>query len=83
MTLVSSRNLNDVIGALGWLSQLNIWLLTLAQVMISWFMSSSPTSGSSLTAQSLLGILSLPLSVPLPLLVLTLSLFLSKFIQNE
>ena len=39
--------------------------LTLAQVMISCFMSSSPTSGSVLTVQSLLGILSLPLSLPL------------------
>ena len=35
---------------------------TLAQVMISWFMSSSPASGSVLTAQSLLQILCLPLS---------------------
>ena len=52
--------------------------LTLAQVMISWFMSSSPMSGSVLTALSLelLWILCLPLSAP-PI-VHTLSLSLSK-----
>ena len=43
---------------------------TWAQVMISQFVSSSPTSGSM---QSLLGILSLPLFAP-PLLMLALSL---------
>ena len=36
---------------------------TLAQVMISQFVSSSPALGSVLTAGSLLGILSLPLSL--------------------
>ena len=43
--------------------------LTLAQVMISWFVSSSPASGSVLTAQSwsLLQILSLSLSALPPL----------------
>ena len=40
--------------------------LTLAQVMISQFMSSSPTLGSVLTVGSLLGIPRLPLSLPLP-----------------
>ena len=30
-------------GAPGWLSRLSIQLLILAQVMISWFVSSSPT----------------------------------------
>ena len=45
---------------------LSIWLLVSAQIMISWFINLSPTSGSVLTAQSLLGILSLPLSLPLP-----------------
>ena len=39
-------------GAPGWLSQLGI-RLTSAQVMISQFVGSSPTSGSVLTAQSL------------------------------
>ena len=47
---------------------------TAAQIMISWFMSSSPTSGSALTVQSLLGILSPPLSLPLPTHTRTLSL---------
>ena len=49
----------------GWLSLLSFCLLILAQVMISWFMGSSSALGSVLTAQSLLGILSLPLSLPL------------------
>ena len=55
-------------GAPGWLSQLSIELLVLAQVMISWFMRSSPTLGSVLTLQSLLGIPSLSLSLLLPCL---------------
>ena len=46
--------------------------LTSAQVMISWFVSLSPTSGSVLTAWSLLQISCLALSAP-PLLVLSLS----------
>ena len=51
----------------GWLSRLRVQLLVLAQVMILWFVGSSPTLGSELTAWSLLGILSLPFSLPLPL----------------
>ena len=39
--------------------------LTSAQVTISQFVSSSPSSGSVLTSQNLLGILFLPLSLPL------------------
>ena len=39
---------------------------TSALVMISWFMRSSPTPGYVLTIWSLLGILSPPLSLPLP-----------------
>ena len=54
---------------------------TSAQVMISWFMGSSPISGSVLTAQSLEPASdSVSVSLPLPhscLLVLVLSLFLS------
>ena len=46
-------------GVPGCFSQLSVLLLVSAQVMISWFMSSSPASGSALTAQSRLGILSL------------------------
>ena len=50
--------------------------LTSAQVMISWFVGSGPTSGSVLTAGawSLLRILCLPLSLPLPTCALSLSL---------
>ena len=60
-------------GAPGWLSWLRLGLLVLAQVMISLFVRSSPASGSTLTAQSLLGISrSLSLSAP-PLLTLFLS----------
>ena len=56
--------------------------LTLARVMISWFMGLSPAAGSALTAQSLeLASYSvspaLSLSAP-PLLVLTLSSSVSK-----
>ena len=55
------------LGAPGWLSRLSIRLLILAQVLISWLAGSSNMSGPGLTARSLLGILSLPLSLPLPL----------------
>ena len=48
-----------------WVAQsVKCWIS--AQVMISQFMSSSPTSGSVLTVWSLPGILLLPLSLPLP-----------------
>ena len=47
-----------------WVAQL-VEHLTLAQVMISWFVSLSLASGSVLMVQSLLWILGLPLSVPL------------------
>ena len=62
-------------GAPGWFSWLNIHL-TSAQVMISQFVSSSPTSGSVLTPQSLESAsdsMSPSLSAP-PLLVLCLCL---------
>ena len=72
-------------GAPGWLSQLSV--LTSAQVMISWSLSSSPLSDSVLTAQSLepaLDSVSPSLSVP-SLLALCLSLFLSLclFLKNK
>ena len=59
---------NAYVGAPGWLS----WLKcpTLTQVMNSWFVSSSPTLGSVLTAQNLeltLDSVSSPLSAPLPI----------------
>ena len=47
--------------------QLSTWLLILAQVMISQFVRSSPAGASVLTAWSLLGILSLSLSLYLAL----------------
>ena len=46
-------------GVPGWLSQLIVWLLISAQVIISQFRSSSPALGSALAVLSLLGILSL------------------------
>ena len=52
-------------------------LLVSAQVTISRLVGSSPTSGSVLTVQSLLGILSLPLSAP-SLLVFALCLKIDK-----
>ena len=51
------------IGVSGWFSGLSIQLLILAQFVISWFMSSSPTTSFALTTRSLLGILSLPASL--------------------
>ena len=61
----------------GWLSQLRILLLISAQVMISWLVGSSPMLGSTLTVQTLLGIPSLPLSLPFPQ-VLSVSLRINK-----
>ena len=48
-----------------WVAQ-SVERLTLAQVSISQFVSSSPPLGSLLSAPSLLGILCSPLSLPLP-----------------
>ena len=48
---------NRTDGAPGWLSQLNIQILNLAQVVIFLFVQLSPESGSALTVWSLLGIL--------------------------
>ena len=45
-----------------WMAQL-VKCQTSAQVMIFWFMSSSPTSGSLLSVQHLLWILCTPLSL--------------------
>ena len=46
---------------------------TLAQIMVSWFVSLSPMSGSARRVQSLLWILCLPFSAP-TLLTLSISL---------
>ena len=53
-------------GAPGWFSQLSVQLVVSSQVIISQFVSLSPASSSTLAKQTLLGILSLPLSLPLP-----------------
>ena len=47
-------------GAFGWLRQVSVGLVILAQAMSSWFVRSSPILGSVLTAQCLLGMLSPP-----------------------
>ena len=63
-----------------WVAQL-VKCPTAVQVMISWFMSSSPTSGSLLTVQSLgpaLDFVSPSVSALPPLLALCLCLSLSK-----
>ena len=59
-----------------------------AQVMVSWFVSSSPMLGSALTVQSLLGILSPSLSAPPPLILsfspsLSLSISLSLSLSQK
>ena len=69
-------------GPPGWLSQFSVWLLILTQVIISRFMRWSPALGSVLTAQSLLGIPSLPLSAP-PLLMLSLSKHINIFLFKK
>ena len=51
-------------GTPGWLSQLSVQLLASAQVMISQFVSSSHVLGSAPIVWSLLGILSLPFTLP-------------------
>ena len=67
ISLISPGKMENHIGEPGWLSWLSIQLLTSAWVMISRFVRSSPTSGSVLTAWSLLGILSPSLSLSLSL----------------
>ena len=53
-------------GASGWFSWLSAWLLISDQAMISWFVGSSPASGSVLMVWSLFWILCIPLSLPFP-----------------
>ena len=57
--------INNSVPGGTWVAQL-VELLTLAQVVISWFLSWSPTSGSLLSAQSLIRVLRSPLSLTLP-----------------
>ena len=70
----------EKLGAPGWLSWLSIRLFVLAQVIISLFMSSSPTLSSELTVWSRIGILSPSLYAPTPLRALSLSLKINKLI---
>ena len=57
-------------GAPWWLSRLGVRLEISAQVIVSWFVQSSPESGCTLTVWTLLGILSLfPSLSDSPLLV--------------
>ena len=67
-----------ILGEPGWLSRLSVQLLISAQVTISRFVGSSPVSGSALTVRSLLGILSLSLSLFAPP-----SLALSLCVKNK
>ena len=60
-------------GAPGLLSRLSVSILILAQAVISWFVRLSTLLGSAWAMQSLLGILSFPISAP-PLLTHTLSI---------
>ena len=53
---------NRCLGAPGWFSWFTVRLSVSAQVIISWFVGLSLALGSGMTAQSLLGILSLSLS---------------------
>ena len=72
-----TRKLCNPWGCPGWLCQLSIQLSVSAQVVISQLVGSSPTRGSVLPVRSLLGILSLPLSL-CSSLVHTRSLSLSQ-----
>ena len=72
---------NNKRGAPGWLSRLSVRLLVSAQVVISWFVSSSLASGSVLTVRSLLGILALSSLSGLPRSC-CLSLKISKLKKN-
>ena len=62
------------LGVPGWPSQFSVRLLISAQVMISQFVIWRPKLGSTLTVQSLLRILSLPLSLFAPSFLILLSL---------
>ena len=75
----NNNNSNSVARMSGWLSPLSVQLLTSAQVMILWFMGSSPASDSGLAVWSLLGILpvSLPFCPSLTMCSISLSLSLS------
>ena len=69
---------------MSWGTRLAQSTMTLAQVMISHFLSSSPTSGSVLTAQSLKPASDSvsPSLCPSPTHTVSLSLFLSKIVKH-
>ena len=69
------EGIEEHLGRLSWLS---VQLLISAHIMISWFVRSSPWSGSVLTARSLPWIFSLSLCLSLPL---PLSLSQNKYIN--
>ena len=69
MTLRRKKKRDKIWGA--WVAQA-VKHPTSAQVMVSWFMSSSPASGSMLTAWSLLWILCLLSLCPSPIHTLSL-----------
>ena len=75
LTCCLSKKKKKKEGVPGLLNQLSLPLLVSDQIMISWFVSVSPASGSVLTVWSLFGILFLPFSLSLPC---SLSLCLSK-----
>ena len=54
---------NPEVGAPGWLSRLSIRLSISAQIMISWFMGSSPTLGSVLSLEPAWASSSFPVSL--------------------
>ena len=80
--LTSMENLKCEMCA--WMAQL-VECPTLAQVMISWFVGSSPTSGSGLTAQSLEPVSESvsPSLFPSSAHTLSLSLSLSLSLKNK
>ena len=70
-------------GAAGWLSQLSVQFLILAQVIISQFVWSSPALGSPPTTQSLLGISSPSLCPPPAVLSLKIYLFIDTWMSRQ
>ena len=66
ITELKNWNAKEILGTPGWLSRLSVRLSLSAQAMISGFCEFEPALGSALAAQSLLGILYLALSLPLP-----------------
>ena len=66
-----------------WVAQLSARLLISAQVMISWFVSLNPVLGPALTVWHLLGVLSLPISLPFPLKINKLKKMLLEVLERK